>query len=361
MEQPRNFRNGAGSIPTPETLRADMDARAPRTNAAITEFWTWWANGGGRRLAKSLDRRRRREVAHALDTLVAEIDPRLDWEIAPTIGGHRRLTVTAAGHPELRNTARRWLNAAPADDPNWRFADIIGPSRGAALLFKGNRVDFEDTFVQLFPGAVSYRAAVTHPLMAVLEPEDRVLLARALLDAVAGEMAVETWISAITVTENVAENAIGLEEVPARLVALALDNLGADMEPSWQIVQGMEKGQPLVAMVRVPLVPISRPECDEHVTVRVSYRDDSECGLPGSGSLPQLRELEDHLSDAVCDDGECVAAETSGGVRRLHFYVDSQTDAATILREEAARWDQGSFEVDTNLDPGWTDVAHLRM
>lgn len=361
MEQPSNHRNGADSIPAPNGRGAQLAHRAPRTTTAISDFWTWWTNGGSKRLAKSLNRRRRRDAAHALDVLIGEIDPGLDWEIAPTIGGARRLTVTAAGNPELRCVARRWLNAAPADDPDWRFADILGPSRGNALLFKGNRVDFEDTFVLLLPGSVSYRAAVTHPLMAVLEPADRVVLARALLEAVAGEAAVESWISAVTATEIVADNAIALDDVPEKLVELALDNLGADMEPSWQIVQGMERGQPLVAMVRVPLVPVSRPECDEHVVLRVAYRDDSECGLPGAGSLPQLREFEDRLGDAVCKYGECVAAETSGGVRRLHFYVDSQSPAAAILRTAASAWDQGEVDVDVQLDPSWAGVAHLRM
>lgn len=361
MERSRGNRPGADAVSALRGLAESGLPRPRRDDSAITEFWNWWTTGGGRRMAKALDRRRRGEVAQALNTLVADIDPGLDWEIAPTIGGMRLLTVTAAGRADLRCVARRWLAAAPTSDPNWRFADLLGPSKGRALLFKGNRVDFEDAWVQLLPGTVSYRASVTHPLMAVLEPSDRADLARALLDAVAGEMAVDSWISSITATEAVSDTAICLEQVPEKLVELSLDNLGADLEPSWQIVQGVSGGQPMVAMVRVPLVSISRPECDEHVLLEVPYTDDSECGLPGPGSMPQLRDYEDRLSDLVCDDGECVAAETAGGVRRLHFYVDSTTDAARILREESVHWDQGEVRLSAELDPAWSDVSHLRM
>lgn len=361
MERPRGNRPGADAVSALRGLAEARSTTAVHDHTAIADFWAWWTAGGGRRMAKALDRRRRGEVAQALNTLVAEIDPGLDWEIAPTIGGMRRLTVTAAGRAELRCIARRWLAGAPTNDPNWRFADLLGPSKGRALLFKGNRVDFEDAWVQLLPGTVSYRAAVTHPLMAVLEPADRADLARALLDAVAGEMAVDSWISSITAAEAVSDASICLEEVPEKLVELSLDNLGADLEPNWQIVQGVSGGQPMVAMVRVPLVSISRPECDAHVLLEVPYVDDSECGLPGSGSLPQLRDFEDRLTDLVCDDGECVAAETAGGIRRLHFYVDSTTDAARILREEAVHWDQGEVQVSVSLDPAWSEVAYLRM
>ena len=84
-------------------------------------------------------------------------------------------------------------------------------------------------------------------------------------------------------------------------------------------------------------------------------------GLPGSDSLPRLRDLEDHLVERVEGSGECVAAESCDGVRLLHFYVDSSTPACEQLRVAAAGWDQGPVTVEVSDDPGWRSVAHLRV
>ena len=39
-----------------------------------------------------------------------------------------------------------------------------------------------------------------------------------------------------------------------------IDNLSADLEPAWRVLQGTHDGKPMVAMARVPLVPLIRPE-----------------------------------------------------------------------------------------------------
>lgn len=352
--------------PRANPLMSDVGPAIPQVSGAtapvegIAAFWKWWDLGGGRRLSKAIDRNRRHEVERALNSLLADIDPKLSWEIAPTISGLRRLTVTANGHPELRCLARRWLLAAPDNDTYWRFADLLGPLDATTLKFRGLDVDIEDTWVRLLPSETSFRAAVSHPLMSVLEPADRSELARVLLDAACGEAAVENWIAQITATEVVSEDAVDLRGVATALVELSIDNLSADLEPAWRVLQGTQDGKPMVAMARVPLVPLIRPECDQHVQIDVPFSDDSEGGFPGPESLPQLRIFEDGLIDLVALHGECVAAETMPGVRRMHFYTDSLTEATQQLVDAAATWPQGDAIAVAEMDPAWRAVAHLR-
>ena len=354
------------NTPRAQPLTSDAGQRIPlpsdgvRPSAGIAAFWKWWDLGGGRRLSKAIDRNRRHEAERALNSLLADIDSRLSWEIAPTIAGLRRLTVTANGHPELRCLARRWLLAAPKADPYWRFADLLGPLDATTLKFRGLDVDIEDTWVRLFPSETTFRAAVSHPLMSVLEPPERTELARVLLDAACGEAAVENWIAQVTATEVVSEDAVDLKGVATALVELSIDNLSADLEPAWRVLQGTHDGKPMVAMARVPLVPLIRPECDQHVQIDVPFSDDSEGGFPGPESLPQLREFEDGLIDLVALHGECVAAETMPGVRRMHFYTDSLTEATQQLVDAAATWPQGDAIAVAEMDPAWRAVAHLR-
>lgn len=360
MEQPKRNGPGAGAAPSPTAGSMDLSAGPLRTAAAIDAFWSWWRSGGGQRITRSLVRGRTREVDGAVDTLIADIDPRLSWRIDPTIAGLHRLTVTAKGHSELRCVARRWLLAAPEGDPDWRFGDLLGPIDEPSIRFEGVEVELEDTWVRLFGTDTAFRAAVSHPLMAGFEVPDRSRLARALLDAACGEAAVEHWISQVTATEVVSEDAVELPEVAVALVELSIDNMSAELEPAWRVLQGRLDGEQMVAMARVPLVPLVRPECDQHVQLDVPYADDSSSGYPGPESLPQLQDFEDRLSALVADHAECVAAETIPGMRRLHFYVDSLSTAAMQLADAAASWEQGTVEISSSLDPLWREVAHLR-
>ncbi|WP_333618393.1 DUF695 domain-containing protein [Dietzia sp.] len=360
MDQPKRDAPGAWAATSRADAPVDLDGGASGTPKKIADFWAWWCSGGGQRIAKFLGRGKRRDVDSALNSLIAGIDPRLSWRVDPTLAGLHRLTVTAQGHPEARCVARRWLLAAPENDPNWRFADLLGPRDERTISFEGVDVELEDTWVSLFGFGTAFRAAVSHPLMAGFEPADRPRLARALLEAACGEAAVEHWIAQVTVTEVVSEDAVQLHEVAVALVELSIENMSAELEPSWRVLQGRLDGKQMVAMARVPLVPLVRPECDRHVQLDVPYSDDSAGGYPGPDSLPQLQDFEDSLAELVSANGECVASETVPGMRRLHFYTDSLSPAAAALVDAAHGWGQGEVSVSTELDPTWQDVAHLR-
>lgn len=157
------------------------------------------------------------------------------------------------------------------------------------------------------------------------------------------------------------DDAVPLADLPRILTELAADNTDELGDPAWQILHGDTCNGPLVAVVRVPLVSLSAPQFDRHVAVDVPYTDVEDGGLPGPLSLPDLRDLEDHLVERLEGTGECVGAESCDGSRLLHFYVDSTSPAHEQLRAAACGWDQGEVTITVTDDPGWRKVQHLRV
>lgn len=340
-----------------------IDTARLRSDRAVTAFWRWWEDGGARRSAHAVDTGDARRVVPEITSLIEAIDPGLSWEFVP--GGHtrpNRLTVTAAGVPELRGVARRWLAGAPRPDATWCFGDLRDPVSGCAMYFRGRRLAFDEAEVVVDVGLSQADVTVHHPSFAGLSGQDAGIAAYLLLDAVCGEAAVELWIGRIR-ADAIApgDDAVVLAELPGILGDLARDNIDETGEPAWQILQGDTGKGPLVAVVRVPLVALSAPQFDRHVALHVPYADVEDCGLPGALSLPGLRDLEDHLVERLEGNGECVGAESCDGRRLLHFYVDSATPADEQLRVAASGWDEGRVTLTVTDDPGWRKVRHLRV
>ena len=334
-----------------------------RSDRAVTAFWRWWAESGRARATAALASGDARRVVPEITSHVEAIDPGLAWEFTPGSGvAPHTLTVTAAGVPELRGAARRWLAAAPAADATWTFADLREPVSGCAMYFRDHRLAFDEAEVVVDLGQARADVMVHHPGFAGLTGSDSGIAAYLLLDAVCGEAAVETWVGRIRPNAMApGDDAVPLAELPGILRELARDNRDETGAPAWQILHGDTDRGPLVAMVRVPLVALSAPEFDRHVAVRVPYTDVEDGGLPGARSLPGLRDLEDHLVERLEGNGECVGAESCAGERVLHFYVDSTTPADEQLRVAASGWDQGPVTLTVTDDPGWREVQHLRV
>ena len=334
-----------------------------RSDRAVTAFWRWWAEGGRRRSTAAIESGDARRVVPEITSLIEGIDPGLSWEFIPASGSEpHRLTVTAAGVPELRGAARRWLAGAPNADVTWSFADLREPVRGCAMYFRDHRLDFDEAEVVTNLGLSRADVTVHHPAFAGLVGADAGIAAYLLLDALCGEEQVETWIGLIRANATApGDDAVPLHALPGILRELASDNTDELGDPAWQILHGDTDKGPLVAVVRVPLVSLSAPEFDRHVAVRVPYTDVEDGGLPGAASLPGLRDLEDHLVERLEGTGECVGAESCDGNRLLHFYVDSTTPAHEQLRVAASGWDQGDVTITITDDPGWRKVQHLRV
>ncbi len=334
-----------------------------RSDRAVTTFWRWWADGGARRAAAAVASGDVCRVVPAITSLVEEMDPGLSWEFVPgREGSAHRLTVTAAGVPELRGVARRWWAAAPPADETWCFGDLREPVTGCAMYFRDHRLGFDETEVVVDMGLSRADVTVHHPAFAGLPGPDRGIAAYLLLDAMCGEAAVELWVGRIRANATApGDDAMALAALPELLHGLAGDNVDESGDPAWQILHGDTPHGPLVATVRAPLVALSAPEFDRHVCVEVPYTDVEECGLPGAGSLRGLRDLEDHLVERLGANGECVGAESCGGRRLLHFYVDSTTPADEQLRVAASGWREGEVTLTVTDDPGWQKVQHLRV
>lgn len=334
-----------------------------RSDRAITTFWRWWSADGRRRATAAIDSGDTGRVVPEISSLIEAIDPGLSWEFVPGCEDvPHRLTVTAAGVPELRGAARRWLAAAPRADETWSFADLREPVRGCAMYFRDHRLGFDDAEVVVDLGLSRADVTVHHPAFTALTGADSSIAAYLLLDALCGEEQVETWVGLIRANATApGVDAVPLADLPRILRELAADNTDELGDPAWQILHGDTDRGPLVAVVRVPLVALSAPEFDRHVAVHVPYTDVEDGGLPGSRSLPGLRDLEDHLVERLEGNGECVGAESCDGRRLLHFYVDSTTPAHEQLRVAASGWDQGEVTVTVTDDPGWRKVQHLRV
>lgn len=340
-----------------------IDTARLRSDRAVTAFWRWWADGGSHRSAQALDTGDARRVVPEITSMVEAIDPGLSWEFIPGGPGRpHRLTVTAAGVPELRGAARRWLAGAPRADGTWSYGDLREPVAGCAMYFRDCRLGFDEAEVVVDIGLSQADVTVHHPSFAGLRGADAGIAAYLLLDAMCGEAAVESWIGRIRANAIApGDDAVALARLPGILADLARDNLDETGAPAWQILQGDTDRGPMVAVVRVPLVALSAPQLDRHVAVHVPYTDVESGGLPGADSLPGLRDLEDHLVERVGVNGECVGAESCDGRRLLHFYTDSTTPVHEQLRVAASGWEQGHVSLTVTEDPGWRMVRHLRV
>lgn len=337
----------------------------PEAEPGIPAFWTWWRDQGAARCAAALE-------AGQAETLVAELSARVDgvrpglaWEFAQGSGSRHVLVVTAAGVPELRAVARRWLRAAPLADATWEFADMrpAAPGLGWRLSMDGRDVDAASVRVAWTVDEARARVDVRvhHPAWAGLSPDQRGQLTLLLLDGTLGEAAVETWIGTI---DSQPEPLAGPSGDLAALAAAVRDLVGRctadDGGPAWRLLRARTpSGQVVMAAVQVPLAPATAAHLDAHVRIELPYPPGDERGLPGDAALEDLRVAEDGVRALLGDDGAVVAHESSGGLRTLHAYVDSGTDAVDRVRAAVPAWPHGRPRTTVTPDPAWRAVRHL--
>jgi hypothetical protein len=331
--------------------------------AAVDAFWAWWRERGGAAFAAAIDEGDPTPLVDDLGRRVHAIHPGLAWETGPGVLRRHTLTVTAAGDPELRGVARRWLRAAPVDAV-WDFTDhrqAVADVRELRLGIEGHEVDVDAVRVTAHVSGFAADVTVYHPAFAGLPEAVREQAAFLLLDSALGEVAVETWIGGITVATVEPLDAFPLPGLSAVVGELSSRATTPDGEPVWVLLGGeAPDGTPVIASAQVPLKPVTAPELDTYVRVAVPYADRTEVGLPGPGSLEALRALEEHVTARLEGSGRVLAHETHAGTRVLHVYVDGTTPAAEQVRTAASAWDQGTAAVTVQRDPAWSAVAHLR-
>ena len=331
---------------------------------AIDDFWSWWRAAGSAQVATAIADGDPQRTADELRRRVAAIHPDLSWETGKGDERAHTLTVTSEGNPELRPVARRWLRAAPADDPAWEFTDARRPATdlaGSSLQIGGHTVDVDSVLVTAHVRGIEADVTVFHPAFADLPEQPRAQVAFVLLDWALGEVAVETWIGQVTTATTEPLDAFPLIGVRAVVEELSRRSVDADGRPVWVLLQGTAPdGRPVLAAAQVPLKAVTAPELDTHVHVHVPFTDRDDGGLPGPESLGALRDLEDHVTARLEGSGRVVAHETHDGVRVLHVYVDGGTPAVEQVRAAVGGWTQGRVRLESQADPGWRAVAHLR-
>lgn len=303
-------------------------------------------------------------VSDAISRAVEGVHPELAWELARGDLSEHVLVVTAAGNPELRADARRWLLAAPPADETWSYADFRPPvddPEGIRLSSgSGPEIDYAQLRVTARKAGTRFDVTVFHPVFADLEPHSRLQVTFLALDAALGEHDVELWIGEVRATEHSMVDSFGLLALRAVVRDLKAGHVDEDGRPSWVLMQGETPQGPLIASAQIPLHPATAPHLGTYVGVALPYRHRTPEGMPADASLSALRDFEDMLAQSLGYDGHVVAHQSSAGTRLLHVYVDPTTDARARTRVAAKRWSEGRAQVHVSDDPGWTSVAHLR-
>ena len=338
-------------------------AAAARDEAArISAFWSWWSAEGAARTAAAIADQAPQRMVDELSRRFAAVHERLAWELAPGQQSEHLLVASPEGDPALRAVARRWLRGAPAPSEVWEYADARQASGDLiGLVLNVGGVDLPLGELTFAARTSDYRLDVTlhHPALASLPEGDRMQIAFLALDIAVGEEPVETWIGEIGVSTEPLPGAQLLDQLVDVLDQHQREHLAEDGGPTWRLMSADPPEGRLVVSAMVPLSPTVAAQLDDHVQVVVPYAGRTPEGLPDGATLDRLRALEDHLTERLGGSGMTVAVETLAGRRTLHYYVDSTTPAADVLKAAVAGWPEGGVEVRAKHDPGWHGVRQF--
>jgi hypothetical protein len=324
----------------------------------IAEFWQWWATARDR-VAAAISAGTVREFADEIGRRVDAIRTDLQWELAPGQTSAHALVVTSGGQATMRATAARWLAAAPPADETWsyRSARAADPSVFESVIeLDGHKLELAQIRYGITVNKQSHQIDVVcyHPAFAGLPDEVQGQITFLALDWAIGENDVEIWLGEIGWTTTEPANPKMPEDLRHAVIAVASD------DDSWVLMEGRQRdGTPLLATAASPLRSARWPRFDLHVPIMLPYQRHNEGQFPVDESLAALRAFEDELSAAIGGNGALVAHETTGGLRTLHFYVDSQTNARAELESHLPRWREGRASIEPRLDPAFEQVRHL--
>jgi hypothetical protein len=197
---------------SPEQLRADQDG-------AIAAFWAWWTADGEARAARQFDG----EGSSAeLEAVTEELARRVDaigalaFETGAGVTARHVLVVTAAGDPEMRPLADRWLAAAPAPTEAFEYAawrQPVAEPAGLAIGYDGHEVALADAAVRTSVEGSKVHVEVAHAAFASMPREAQGQVTFLFLDALLGEQVVEESIGEVSWTSTPAEGGVPLVEL----------------------------------------------------------------------------------------------------------------------------------------------------
>lgn len=201
--------------PSPEVVRARQDD-------GIAAFWSWWGAEGHASAASTFDHgdeQARSGLGLALAERVGAIDPGLAFETGAGRSARHLLVVTAAGDPEVRDVARRWLAGAPPADDSFEYADtrqpVPDPAGLAIALDEHRTVDLASATVVTVVGDGRVHVELSHPEFGSLPDEARGQITFLFLDALLGEEVVEDWVGHVGWASDHPADAMPVLELPA--------------------------------------------------------------------------------------------------------------------------------------------------
>ena len=325
----------------------------------IEDFWAWWASAGRPAAEAGIRSGGFDEFTGVMSERVTAVHPDLAWELGP--GGHAEhaLIVTAAGIPERRRIAERWYQHSPAVDETWEYH----PARQASPSSLTAKLGFGDNVLDLAELMFDLRVdhdrdvldtVVFHPSFAGMPSRARGQVGFLALDWALGEDGVTRWIGGFDTSDT--RPAAG---VPAGGLIEAVGALaGRAAEPRWAVLRGRRDGAVVLASLAIPAKWIDHPLLDQHIGVTLPFADQTADGLPGPAALDELRDLEGVLAERLAPGVLLAAHETTGGVRTLHVYADSDDPTvAGQVRNAVSGWPGAAVKPST--DPGWRAIRHL--
>ncbi len=337
-------------------MRFFRTKKAPEADA-IADFWRWWGTVRDD-VAVAISSGGVDSFTPGFSSHVDAINDSLQWELTKGESSAHALVVTSAGDPALRATAARWLAAAPPADETWSYQSMrkADPSVfESTMVINDQKVELAHIRYAITVHQESHQVDVEcyHPAFAHLPEEVQSQITFLTLDWTLGEDGVEIWIGSIGWSAAEPFNPKTPEDLRNAVAAVSTDD-------SWVILQGQKRdGTTILATAASPLRSARWPRFDLHMPIVLPYRVFNEGQLPIAESLEALRAFEDRLADAIGANGTLVAHETSGRVRTLHFYVDSQTNARAEIESHLAQWSEGRATTKPQLDPGLENVRHL--
>ena len=73
------------------------------------------------------------------------------------------------------------------------------------------------------------------------------------------------------------------------------------------------------------------PLLDGHVHLDIGLLDPTEIGFTTDTEAAELYKAEDAITADLGEDAVFIARDTTGGIRRLHFYFDRESDALAVI------------------------------
>ena len=332
------------------------------TSQAIDGFWAWWARNADD-VTTAVTAGHTYTVESMVGPEVARIHPHLTWELCPGSGSTFLFAISSDGHPELRTLAERWHRAAPPDDAVWQFrpARLPDPTafrRGNVVEAGSAEIDLSTVVVQALADDQRCRLDVSiyHPRFFQMTEQARAHLSFLVLDWALGEDDVERWVGAVEAVTVAPIDPIPVADLP-EVVRRAAQTWGGER---WALMEGWHGERRLQVAIRHPLHRVDRPLFDEHVEIRLPYRDQLSDGLPGERALGDLRAFQETVIGRLGEAALLVGHETSAGERLLHLYDDCTASVTPVIQGMLRAYAGGGASVRDEPDAAWQAVNHLR-